>query len=600
MFIHPVTPFQKINGHYLVLLALLVFPHTLGWTQSTPELEKEVVRLIDESYKEGVDSAACMKLANLALEKANESGLLELRAKAHVNLGRIYKYYLSLNASLEEYEKAIELFKKAGKKEELPEVYRVVGRIYYEVADYTVATDYYLKSINISKELNLKGSTQAWTYRYLGSVYKRQKDYERALEYYEKSYVLFKELEDHDGMASALNTRGIVYGKLGNKELELLYFKQALKICEKHGLMGRGTIIIGNIGNVYSDIGRYDQAIKYHELEYEMLTEEEDEGDSHHIALNFCNRALVMIKLENYALAEEYLGEAVKSAKKSPLKQKLTLTEIYNRYSQLYKRTGDYKAALEYDELSDSLDDILVNAQIGADMEGVSFKYERARLKEKAEADKKLEQQKSATQRIWIGSLILGFIGVLVFGVFIYRQKQKLQGAYKSLVARNLELAKTQTTSTPQQKETVKQEPKLVTKDVQTNGEEKKYAKSALSQTQKDALLEKIIERVEGDKLFMDNSISVNRLADILETNKSYISQVINEGLQKNFSTFINEYRIQEARKMLADKENKHLTIEAIARTTGFKSISSFNTAFKKYTGLTPSYFLRSVGGNNG
>jgi AraC-like DNA-binding protein len=86
-------------------------------------------------------------------------------------------------------------------------------------------------------------------------------------------------------------------------------------------------------------------------------------------------------------------------------------------------------------------------------------------------------------------------------------------------------------------------------------------------------------------------------LAEKLNTNKSYLSQVINEYFRKNFSTFVNEYRVKEASRLLLEKESENYTIEAIANSVGFKSKSAFNSAFKKFTGITPSYFVNSTKG---
>ena len=86
----------------------------------------------------------------------------------------------------------------------------------------------------------------------------------------------------------------------------------------------------------------------------------------------------------------------------------------------------------------------------------------------------------------------------------------------------------------------------------------------------------------------------MNTLANDLEINRNYISQVINESFNQNFSNFLNGYRIIEARKILSSI-NLNFTIEAIAGMVGFKSKTAFNNAFKKYVGVTPSFYLNSI-----
>jgi AraC-like DNA-binding protein len=60
-----------------------------------------------------------------------------------------------------------------------------------------------------------------------------------------------------------------------------------------------------------------------------------------------------------------------------------------------------------------------------------------------------------------------------------------------------------------------------------------------------------------------------------------------------NFANFINQQRVEYAKKALKKDENKLLTIESIGEKSGFKSKSSFNAAFKKFTGQTPSDYLK-------
>ncbi|MBK7213162.1 MAG: helix-turn-helix transcriptional regulator [Bacteroidales bacterium] len=71
--------------------------------------------------------------------------------------------------------------------------------------------------------------------------------------------------------------------------------------------------------------------------------------------------------------------------------------------------------------------------------------------------------------------------------------------------------------------------------------------------------------------------------------------QAINEVHQKNFFNYINEWRINKAKVMLQGKEHRNLSIEGIAKVVGFQSKSSFYTAFKKATGITPTEFRERV-----
>ena len=109
----------------------------------------------------------------------------------------------------------------------------------------------------------------------------------------------------------------------------------------------------------------------------------------------------------------------------------------------------------------------------------------------------------------------------------------------------------------------------------------------------------RIIDELElliSNKFFLNPDINLYTLSKILDTNTSYLSKVINEYLGKNFSEFLKELRINEA--IIRIGERKLMTkysMEGFAHELGFKSKSSFNVAFKKYTGITPSEFINSI-----
>ena len=93
----------------------------------------------------------------------------------------------------------------------------------------------------------------------------------------------------------------------------------------------------------------------------------------------------------------------------------------------------------------------------------------------------------------------------------------------------------------------------------------------------------------------MNEKLTVSELAQKLNISRHHLTQIINEKLNKNFYTFINEFRIEEVKIMFLDKKKEHYTILAVAYECGFNSKSTFNTLFKKYTGLTPSEYRKKV-----
>ncbi len=125
-----------------------------------------------------------------------------------------------------------------------------------------------------------------------------------------------------------------------------------------------------------------------------------------------------------------------------------------------------------------------------------------------------------------------------------------------------------------------------------------KYTGSSLSSEDGRQLANRIRSLMTEQQLFLQNELSLRDLAIRLNVNSKYISQVINEQLGKNFFTFINEYRIEEVKRKLADRNFGHLSILGIALDSGFNSKSSFNSIFKQSTGQTPSQYLQTLSRN--
>jgi AraC-like DNA-binding protein len=102
-----------------------------------------------------------------------------------------------------------------------------------------------------------------------------------------------------------------------------------------------------------------------------------------------------------------------------------------------------------------------------------------------------------------------------------------------------------------------------------------------------------IKKALEKEKLFLTKNLKISEFSKKIKLSKNEISTAINQKYNKNFSDFLNEYRVNEAKKMLVSSNISSYTIESIAKNCGFSSRSNFNLVFKKSVGLTPSEFIQ-------
>ncbi len=125
-----------------------------------------------------------------------------------------------------------------------------------------------------------------------------------------------------------------------------------------------------------------------------------------------------------------------------------------------------------------------------------------------------------------------------------------------------------------------------------------KYTSSSLSNKKYQEIKSSIDKLLNEDKIYYNPDISLNIIAEKLNCNKEYISQVINTEHKQNFNSIINKYRVEEAKKLLVNKNGDFNSILEIGFEVGFNSKSAFNNAFKKFTNYTPSEFRKKYNKN--
>ena len=110
-----------------------------------------------------------------------------------------------------------------------------------------------------------------------------------------------------------------------------------------------------------------------------------------------------------------------------------------------------------------------------------------------------------------------------------------------------------------------------------------------------DELYQKIVVIVIVKKKYKDPNFSSKDLAKLLKTNTRYLSAVVNSRFGMNYSCLLNEYRVKDALRMMADKKNADKNIEEISANVGFANRQSFYAAFYRIVGETPNGYRKKV-----
>ncbi|QBG36111.1 AraC family transcriptional regulator [Litorilituus sediminis] len=118
---------------------------------------------------------------------------------------------------------------------------------------------------------------------------------------------------------------------------------------------------------------------------------------------------------------------------------------------------------------------------------------------------------------------------------------------------------------------------------------------SALSTEKMQQIATKLEHAMTDEKLFLQDNLSLNKLSESIAETENHISETLSQFLNTKFFQFVNGFRIEEAKKALQDTDK---LITTIAYDVGFNSKSTFNTAFKKVVGYTPSAYRSSLSKN--
>jgi AraC-like DNA-binding protein len=118
-----------------------------------------------------------------------------------------------------------------------------------------------------------------------------------------------------------------------------------------------------------------------------------------------------------------------------------------------------------------------------------------------------------------------------------------------------------------------------------------KYQRSGLSDESAEEIKGRLLALMISEKPFLGRDLTLQKLAERLQTSSHNLSEVINTRLHQSYYDFINQYRIEEFKKRISEPESERYNLLSIALDSGFQSKGTFNSIFKKFTGMTPSEY---------
>ncbi len=461
-----------------------------------------------------------------------------------------------------------------------------IGEGYENLGDFSKAITYYHHALSLYKKVS-DSLNVAHTLNSIGYVYWYLNDYEQANAFFQQSITLCEQVDYSFGLARNYNHLGLIYWKKGAPKKALRHYKKSMTYAQKIDNYDRIAAVLNNIAVIKLEQEKYDTALDY--LQKSLSIHEEKVYNSWAIVENKNNIARVYIEKEKYQKAKKILKESENLAQQ--INSKIRLNETNDLLAYLYEKMGDSEKSLTYYKKWVALNTkILSEEQVKrvAEIES-SFELEQKEKEiELLKVENKLRETKLNHHRAWLFYLtILLLISVAAIGTITLLFIKK-NNAYKHLVDKNEKIMVVE-----KERDQLLQKVKQLTNH--HDKDEIKYAGSSLSDQRKEKLAEKIRGMMETEQLYLDKNMTTREMAEKLNTNRTYLSQVVNAHFGKRFSQFVNEYRVKDAKIRLSNGENKKYTIEYIAHSVGFRSVNAFNKAFKKDTGVTPSFYIKSL-----
>jgi tetratricopeptide (TPR) repeat protein len=381
-----------------------------------------------------------MFFAGSAIKLAEKLDFNKGIADALRNMGIIYHFQSNYPKAIEYDTIALALCKKIGYKSGIARNFGNLAIVYWNQGNYPNALDYYLKALTIDQETGDKNGI-ASDLGGMGNIYYEQGNYSKSLEFLIRAMDQEIKMGDKEGVSRNQTNIAVIYaqqagslqGQGRDAERDSLYKKaleyntKSINICREMGNERSVAINLGNIGNIYTDLGNYPLALESMKKALEISRKI---GDKEGIASNTGSIGNIYTLQKNYEQARIAFDSCLSISKE--IGEKEMIQDAYSELSSLDMARGNYKDALEYYKKSILYRDSLINEAntkktVQTEM---NFEFAQKQAAEKAEQDKKdaIAEQDKNKQKVIRNSFIAGFTLMLALAFFIfrgYRQKQK-------------------------------------------------------------------------------------------------------------------------------------------------------------------------------
>ncbi len=497
-----------------------------------------------EAYRVG-DLNTFKTYSDIVLAIAIANDLEEIRVRSLVNIAIYYQQTDQYEKSLEAYleaEKLVTVLPNGSYLKILIETN--LGNLHNSLGNSELAILAMKKALELSKDHDNTEEFENVAYSVLGTAYLNQKKFHEALTYMKLSKKLAIKMNRDDNLIRTMINISECYLKEKKYEDVIKNSSEVLElITNKESIESKALTQI-TIGAAYIGLEKYAKALT-------PLEEAKDIGVS---------GGFLKIKMD----AHNYLAQVYESLGK--LKKSLGEQKAYTQTRDQYFKTLSKAQRLKVEKESEIKSDIISQQQ-----ESIVF----------------LSKEKQLSIFAGVVLIILFIVSSIIYWNRRRKLKEEsiqLQGDKLLLKSENEVLKdKLNTIALTNHKQKISEQ----------NSQSKEFKKTSFSLQEQEKHMKNVLEYMEEKKPYLDHEIKQSDIAKNLDMSVHLFSEVLNACFKKNFNSFINLYRVDQAKQLMKNPKYKHYKILAIGYEAGFPSKTSFNRVFKNLVGLTPTEYQK-------
>jgi AraC-like DNA-binding protein len=556
------------------------------------------------------DSA--LKLLYLAREKTSRVTISDTATVSlFLTLARLQTATAQPDSALASLSIAAALARESDDSLNLCKVLLQIAELHQNNGNVWLSNNYLKEALAISDEIKNQ-YLQGVARNYMGLFFSDRGDKQRALEFFLEAYRYFSTSNDSSGLAGLFINIGNTFEAIGSSAEAAVYYKKAAKQARKTGDYFNQIAAWRNISILFREtkpdsalffllkadslepyssnpvsalIGKFNRANlhldrKEYQTALQLFTEVHETsirlGITAGVARALSGIASVNDYQHHYPAALASITHAITladSAGDASLK-----TDLMKQKLEILKKAGMPTEALIVSEAIGNFRDSLIPAEKQAAIHQMERLFHIQQQNSENQLLKLQVEQQSTLLQARKRSIIILIIGAVVLVLLFWRMYLlyiERKAAYNALIQRYRK--EDETMVLPQLKL-----PKPVQNEINLG---------SIKPGSPEDVLARLLLYLEAEKPYLDPRLKVDTVTEKLETNQRTLNLALKLQQQSNFNAFINQLRVEEAKRLLVHPKFRNYTIAALASEAGFGSKQSFYNAFEQFTGLKPATY---------